>query len=238
MTEHEQCIRILRAKNESPIHLDPSRTALIVVDMQRYFTQSSFPFIELFERLSPGSCSGYLRRVREVVIPNIQRLLSCFRETGSPIFFTAMGSDKGDGSDVPFWMSSQDDVGLATLGSRIIPPVGDVSWEIDEALRPGPGEPVLNKRSAGTFATANLEQRLRDRSVESVVVTGLATDVCVSTTAREAADRNFKVVVVSDACTTFSEQLHHANLETLHVFGWVRTANEVIEVARGAVRAV
>jgi hypothetical protein len=64
MTEHEQFIGILRAKNESPIHLEPSRTALIVVDMQRFFTQSSFPFIELFERLSPGSCSGYLRRVR------------------------------------------------------------------------------------------------------------------------------------------------------------------------------
>jgi biuret amidohydrolase len=238
MIEHEQVLEILKAKNESSLHLDPPRTALIIVDMQRYFTQPSFPFTEVFEKLSPGVCSGYLARVREVVIPNIQRLLSCFRDTGSPIFFTAVGSDKRDGSDLPFWMSSQDDVGLATLGSRIIPPVGDVSWEIDESLRPGPGEPVLNKRSAGTFATANLEQRLRDRSVESVVVTGVATDVCVSTTAREAADRNFKVVVVSDACTTFSEQLHHANLETLHVFGWVRTANEVIEVARGAVRAV
>jgi nicotinamidase-related amidase len=86
MTEHEQFIGILRAKNESPIHLEPSRTALIVVDMQRFFTQSSFPFIELFERLSPGSCSGYLRRVREVVIPNIQRLLSCFRDWLAQIF--------------------------------------------------------------------------------------------------------------------------------------------------------
>jgi hypothetical protein len=60
---------------------------------------------------------------------------------------------------------------------------------------------------------------------------------CVITTAPEAADRNFKVVV-SDACTTLSEQLHHANLETLHIFGLVRTAKEVSEATRAAVHAV
>jgi nicotinamidase-related amidase len=88
MTEHEQCIGFLRAKNESPIELDPSRTALIIVDMQRYFTQRLFPFTDVFEKISPGVCSGYLRRVREVVIPSIQRLLAHFREHGSSIVFT------------------------------------------------------------------------------------------------------------------------------------------------------
>jgi nicotinamidase-related amidase len=128
-------------------------------------------------------------------------------------------------------------LGLATLGSRIWPPVDDPSWEIDEALKPRPGELVLNKLSAGTFTTTGLEQRLRHQGVESVVVSGVATDVCVSTTAREAADRGFKTVVVSDACTTLSAQLHQANLETLHVFGWVQTAEEVIALVRGALRA-
>jgi len=234
MTEHEQCIGILRAKNESPIELDPSRTALIIVDMQRYFTQPSFPFTEVFEKISPGVCSGYLRRIREIVIPSIQRLLAHFRERGSPIVFTAIGSGAKDGDDLPCWLRSFDDVGLSTLGSRLWPPIGDASWEIDEALQPRPDEIVLNKLSAGTFATTDLEQRLRDRGIGYVVVTGVATDVCVSTTAREAADRNFKVVIVSDACTTFSEQLHQANIETLHVFGWVRRTEDLIGVARKA----
>ncbi len=234
MTEHEQCIGILRAKNESPIDLDPSRTALIIVDMQRYFTQPSFPFTEVFEKISPGICSGYLGRIREIVIPSIQRLLAHFRERGSPIVFTAIGSGAKDGNDLPCWLRSFDDVGLSTLGSRLWPPTGDASWEIDEALEPRPDEIVLNKLSAGTFATTDLERRLRDRGIESVVVTGVATDVCVSTTAREAADRNFKVVIVSDACTTFSEQLHQANIETLHVFGWIRRTQDLIGVARKA----
>ena len=234
MTEHEQCIGILRAKNESPIELDPSRTALIIVDMQRYFTQPSFPFTDVFEKISPGVCSGYLRRIREIVIPSIQRLLAHFRERGSPIVFTAIGSGAKDGNDLPCWLRSFDDIGLSTLGSRLWPPIGDASWEIDEALEPRPEEIVLNKLSAGTFATTDLERRLRDRGIEYVVVTGVATDVCVSTTAREAADRNFKVVIVSDACTTFSEQLHQANIETLHVFGWIRRTEDLIGVARKA----
>src|SRR5262245_16684591 len=237
MNEHEQMVGILQAKNKTPIQLDPSRTALIVVDMQRYFTQPSFPFTEVFDKLSPGAAAGYLTRVREVVIPSIQQLLVCFRATRSPIVFTAVGSETGQGNDLPYWLQALDELGLATLGSRIWPPVDDPSWAIDEALKPRLGELVLNKLSAGTFTTTGLEQRLRHQGVETVVVTGVATDVCVSTTAREAADRGFKTVVVSDACTTLSEQLHQANLETLHVFGWVRTAEEIITFVRGALRA-
>ena len=116
--------------------------------------------------------------------------------------------------------------------------MGDPSWQIDPALEPRAGEIVVNKLSAGTFATTDLAEQLRSRGIDRVVVTGVVTDVCVSTTAREAADRNFTVVVVSDACTTFSEKLHQANLETLHVFGWVRGTDEVIRMTQKAHAAV
>ena len=237
MSEHEQILGILQAKNANPIELDPSRTALIVVDMQRYFTQAAFPFTDVFNKLSPGAASGYLTRVRETVIPSIQRLLTCFREAGSLVIFTAVGSEERNGNDLPCWLRAFDDLGLATLGSRIWPPIDDPSWQIDEALAPRDGELILNKLSAGTFTTTGLEQRLRHQGIETVVVTGVATDVCVSTTAREAADRGFKTIVVSDACTTLSEQLHQANLETLHIFGWVRTTQEVINTSQKTRRA-
>ncbi|HET7599624.1 MAG TPA: isochorismatase family protein, partial [Gemmatimonadales bacterium] len=67
------------------------------------------------------------------------------------------------------------------------------------------------------------------QGVESVVVSGVSSDVCVATTAREAADRGFKTVVVSDACTTLSDAMHRASLETFNIaFGWVRSADEVV----------
>ena len=238
MGEHEQWVEILKAGGAAPSPLDPQRTALVVVDMQRYFTEPSFPLTDAIEKLSPGLSTGYLNRVRETVIPGIQRLLACFRELGGPVFFTAVGSETGDGADLPPWLRTFDALGVETLGVRVFPPVDDPSWQIDLALAPRPGEPVLNKLSAGTFATTDLERQLRGRGVEYVVVTGVCTDVCVSTTAREAADRKFKAVVVSDACTTLSEQLHNANLETLHVFGAVRTTSEVLDAMRAASTAV
>jgi len=238
MSEHEQVIGVLTTKNAAPLELDPARTALIIVDMQRYFTQPSFPFTDFFERMSPGVCAGYLKRVRENVIPNIRRLLDHFRKSGSLVVFTAVGANAPDGSDLACWARALDEAGLTLLGTRIHPQVGDPSWQIDPALEPGKEEIVINKLSAGTFATTELAELLRRRGVDRVVITGVLTDVCVSTTAREAADRNFKVVVVSDACTTFSERLHQANLETLHVFGWVRQTDEVIRMTQKAHAAV
>jgi biuret amidohydrolase len=238
MDEHEQVIGIVRMKNQTPIVLDPSRTALLVVDMQRYFTQPAFPFTQVFERLSPGSSIGYLKRVRETVIPCIQKLLSCFRSLGSPVAFTSVGTEAGDGRELPCWLRAFDELGLATLGHRVWPPVGDPSWEIDELLKPLTGEVVLNKLSAGTFATTGLEQRLRHQGVESVVVSGVSSDVCVATTAREAADRGFRTIMVSDGCTTFSEQMHQASLDTFNIaFGWVRSADEIVALLRRTSRA-
>jgi nicotinamidase-related amidase len=234
MSEHELVTGMLSAKNAAPLELDPARTALIIVDMQRYFTQPSFPFTDVFEKMSPGVCSGYLRRVRDNVIPSIRRLLDHFRNNGSLVVFTAVGTETRDGSDLAVWARGLDEAGLNLLGTRIHPPVGDPSWQIDPALEPVKGEILVNKLSAGTFATTNLAEQLRSRGIDRVVITGVVTDVCVSTTAREAADRNFKVVVVSDACTTFSERLHQANLETLHVFGWVRSTDDVIRMTQTA----
>jgi nicotinamidase-related amidase len=238
MNEHDQIIAIITGKNQSPISLESERTALVVVDMQRCFTQPSFPFTEIFEKLSPGSSAGFLKRTREIVLPSVQRLLRVFRATKSPVVFTAVGTEAGDGRELPPWLRAFDEVGLSTLGKRVWPVVGDPGWEVDEALEPMPGEIVLNKHSAGTFATTNLEQLLRQRQIESVIVTGLSSGVCVATTARESADRGFKTIMVSDACTTLSETMYRASLEAFNIaFGWVRTADEVIALLEKAPRA-
>jgi biuret amidohydrolase len=233
MNEHKQVSAIIRAKNEMPVMLDPEKAALIVVDMQRYFTRPAYPFTEIFERFEPGITSGYLQRVREIVIPAIQKLLECFRGLGSSVIFTAVGTETRDGRDLPCWLRAFDEQGLAMLGSRIWPAVSDPSWQIDESVTPLASELILNKVSAGTFATTGLEQILRDMNVETVFVAGVSSDVCVSTTAREAADRNFQTIVVSDACTTLSHEMHEAALQNFNIaFGWIRTADEAIAILK------
>ncbi len=232
MKEHKELVGILRAGDSTPVDYGIGDTALIIVDMQNCFTQPNLPLTDLFEKLSPGLGSGYLGRVREIVIPKIQQLLECFRGQGEPIFFTAIGTESEESEeseDLPPWLRAFDELGVATLGCRIWPPVGDPGWQVDAELAPRRTEPVINKKSAGTFCTTDLEKRLRAQQIDSLIVTGVATDGCVSSTAREAADRGFKVTIAGDACTTMSEQLHHASLDSQRYFGPVRTTSEILD---------
>jgi nicotinamidase-related amidase len=136
MNEHQQISEIIQAKNKGPVALDPRRAALLVVDMQRYFTEPRFLFTQLFEKLSPGATTGYHERVRQRVIPSIRKLLGRFRSAGAAIVFTAVGTETGDGRELPCWLRAFDDLGVNMLGERVWPPVNNPSWQIDPALTP------------------------------------------------------------------------------------------------------
>jgi len=113
----------------------------------------------------------------------------------------------------------------------MFPTVDDPSWQIDDSLAPLPGELVLNKTSSGTLNSTMLDQTLRNMGIESLVISGVTTDVCVETTARDAADRGFQVLIVEDACTAFSPDLHRAALQAFSLaFGRVRKTEEVVKL--------
>lgn len=235
MTEHDQVLEIIRLKDQSPIVLDPEKTALLVIDVQRYFVQPQYPFARVFEKLVPGATAGYFARVNSMVVPNIQRLQECFRARRLPIIYTGTGSCMGDGRDLPQWLKDFDHLGLALLGQRIWPPVNDPSWQIEDRVAPLPGELVLNKTSSGPLNSTKLDQTLHNLGVTSLIVTGLTTEVCVTQTARETADRGFHVVIVEDACTAFSEEMHRATLEVFRLaFGRVRKTEDVMRLVSAA----
>ena len=75
----------LTGKLDTP--LDSARTALLVIDMQRYFVHPEYPLGQLLHQLSPEGTAAYFTRVRDVVIPNIQRLQSAFRAVGASIYY-------------------------------------------------------------------------------------------------------------------------------------------------------
>jgi nicotinamidase-related amidase len=117
---------------------------------------------------------------------------------------------------------------------------GQPGNEIKDIVKPLEGEPVIVKNVHSAFIGTDLKRRLDSLQIKAVVITGIQTDKCVSTTARMAGDYQFKVYVVSDATATFdaktpsgkkipSEVIHEANLATLHnEFATVMTANEVL----------
>jgi len=249
MTEHEKIEEMIRQKEQAPIALDRARTALVIVDVQRFFTRADSEFAQVFQKLAPGVLDGYFRRVKSVVLPRIQELQRCFRSLHLPVIFCIFGSYAEGGEDLPGWLKDFDKLGLELLGRRPNPVVNGGSWQIDEAIAPLPGEIVINKTSSGALSSTNLDQTLHNMGVTSLALCGLTTAVCVGLTARQTADRGFRVVMVSDACTEMSEEMHEASLLSFsHVFGQVRSteqltrflasanpASAAVETASGAV---
>lgn len=232
MNEHDAVREIIRMKDaNTPLVIDPARTGLLVTDVQRYFVHPGHTFGQVLETLAPGVTAGYFARVHGTVLPNVQRLQARCRARGVPVFYTAAGTRVGDGSDLPGWMRGFDQLGLALLGSRVWPAVSDPSWQVDDAVSPLPNEVVLEKPSSGPLASTRLDQMLRNMGIDSLIVAGLTTDVCVVQAAREIADRGFQVVVVEDACTALSEQMHQAALLAFSLtFGRVRSTEQMLDL--------
>ncbi len=235
MTDHEKVLEIIRLKDQAPINIDPTKSALLIVDVQRYFARPDYPFGQTFERLVPGATTGYFERVESIVLPNIQRLQEVFRSGGLPVIFCGAGSYLEDGSDLPQWLSDFNQLSRMLLGQSSIPTINDPSWQIDESISPLPGEIVLNKTSSGPLNSTKLDQMLHNMGINSLIVCGLTTAVCVTQTARELADRGFRVIVPEDACTEMSEEMHRAALETFSLtFGRIRGTNSLVELFTNA----
>ena len=228
MTDHEKVLEIIRLKDQAPMEVDPQKTALLIIDVQRYFVSPDYPFMQLLEKLVPGASAEYRKRVSTEVLPSIQRLQKLFRTLKLPIIYTGTGTSTGDGRDLAGWLRDFDVLAQHLLGKRVWPSVEDPSWQIDDGVAPAAGELTFKKTTADPMASTTLDRTLRDMNVENVVVTGLTTDVCVSATARGAADRGYRTIVVEDACTTLSEELHRASLQIISLaFGKVQTAEQV-----------
>ena len=230
MTEHEKIQEIIRQKEQAPVALDPRRTALIIVDVQRFFTRPDSEFAHVFQKLTPGAIDGYFQRVSSGVLPKIQALQRCFRSLSLPVIFCVFGSYAQDGKDLPCWLKDFDKLGVQLLGRRPNPVVNGSSWQVEDSVAPAPGELIINKTSSGALSSTNLDQTLHNMGITSLALCGLTTAVCVGLTARQTADRGFRVVMVSDACTELSQEMHEAALLSFsHVFGQVRSAQELIQ---------
>ena len=146
MNAHQEWVEFLSAKEAAPIELMPERSALLIVDMQRYFVEPGNSFTDVLEKLVPNVYAGYLDRVHNHVIPKIQQLLTAFREAGAPVIYITVGTESGDGTDLPCWLGSLDTLGMETIGEPVCSPVDVPRWQITDAIAPQKDEIILNKR--------------------------------------------------------------------------------------------
>ena len=100
MSDHDKIEQMVRLKDQAPLNIDPFKSALLVIDVQRYFARPDYPFGQTIDKLVPGATVGYFERVKTTVLPNIKRLQDAFRAQDLPVIFVGVGTNL-EGRDLP-----------------------------------------------------------------------------------------------------------------------------------------
>ncbi len=207
---------------------DPRSTALLLIDMQRDF-------------LEPGGFGEALGNDVSMLASAqsaCETLLALARDAGLAIMHTREGH-LPDLSDVPATKQARcapgRRIGDAGPMGRILVR-GEPGHDIVPALAPRPGEFVIDKSGKGAFYRTSLADLLAERSIASLIVAGVTTEVCVHTTVREANDRGFDCLVIGDACGSYFAEFHEVGLRMIAaqggIFGKVATLDALV-TARG-----
>jgi nicotinamidase-related amidase len=201
----------------TPLSVDFDKAALLIIDMQRDF-------------LEPGGFGAALgndvSRLQAAVRP-CREVLSAARRTGMLVIHTREGH-RPDLSDAPRHKVERGDpasrIGAPGPMGRILIR-GEPGHDIIPELYPLPSEPVIDKPGKGAFYQTDLELMLHNRGIDTLLVCGVTTEVCVHTTVREANDRGFRCIVLADCCASYFPEFHDMGLAMIKaqggIFGWV-----------------
>ena len=209
----------------SPFAFVEGRTALVLIDMQRDF-------------LLPGgfgeSLGNDVSQLQKAV-PPLVALLAAAREAGILVIHTREGH-LPDLSDCPpaklnRGAPSQRIGDPGAFGRILIR--GEYGHDIVDELTPAPGEVVIDKPGKGAFYATDLQDVLTQAGITQLLMTGVTTEVCVHTTTREANDRGYECLVVSDCVGSYFPEFQRVGLEMVKaqggIFGWVADSTAVIE---------
>jgi nicotinamidase-related amidase len=208
-----------------PIAVDWGTTALVIIDMQRDF-------------MEPGGFGETLgndvSQLASAVAP-IAAVLKAARETGMMVVHTREGH-LPDLSDAPLAKIERGAPSLrigdpGPMGRILIR--GEAGHDIIPALYPVEGEIVIDKPGKGAFYATTLGADLKARDIDTLLVCGVTTEVCVNTTVREANDRGYRCIVISDGCASYFPEFHEMGLKMIKaqggIFGWVASSAAILE---------
>ncbi len=192
------------AEEPADIHLDPKTTALLVIDVQSISLEDQ-DTAEETARWQP-----FYQRMRDIVIPNNARMIAECRARGVEVIFARIACHKDDGRDRSL---SQKKPGF----NYLLLPKDSADSQVVPELEPQGDEIVVMKTTDSALTGTNLRMLLHNMGIEDVVVTGIFTDQCVSSSVRSLVDESFDVIVVEDCCAAATMELHHHELEIINM---------------------
>jgi nicotinamidase-related amidase len=205
------------------LKFNPETTAVVIIDMQRDFVLPG----------GFGEKLGNDTRLLLAAVEPTQRVLAKAREKGMFIVHTREGH-RPDLSDCPPAKLNRGGkifIGEDSPMGRILVR-GEKGHDIIHQLYPKEGEPIIDKPGKGSFHATDLHQILLDRGIKTLVVCGVTTEVCVHTTVREANDRGYECVVLSDCVASYFPEFQRIGLEMIKaqggIFGWVSNADNFV----------
>lgn len=193
--------------NTHQMEFTKNKSALLVIDMQKFFLDPNSPTF---------TCGGL------AIIPTIKQLISAFRQANRPVIYTRHihHQDHIDAGIMGWWWE-----GMCLEGSP--------ESEIQNEIAPLPNEKVILKHRYSAFYNTDLETILRCLKVEDLVISGIMTNMCCESTARDAYYRDYKIFFLADATGSINEEMHLASLLNLAFgFAFVTTAKSIIQQLR------
>ncbi len=192
------------AEEPDDIHLDPATTALLVIDIQN-------TYIEPKETPEENALwQPFFDRMNDTVIPNTKKLIDDCRAKGVEIIYARIACHKTDGRDRSL---SQKKPGF----NYLLLPKDEHDGQVVPELAPDPDDIVIIKTTDSALTGTNLRLILRNMEIKDVIVTGIFTDQCVSSTVRSLADESFGVIVVDECCAAATMELHEAELKIINM---------------------
>ncbi len=190
--------------NQQKMKLKCNKAALLVIDMQQFF----------LDKNSPAFISNGL-----VILPLLKRLISAFRKASRPVIFTrhVHHPERLDAGIMEWWW---EDMCFE----------GTPESEVHHEITPRSNEKVVLKHRYSAFYNTDLETVLRCLKIEDLVISGVMTNMCCESTARDAYFRDYRVFFPADGTGTINEEMHLASLLNLaYGFAFITTVDKIIK---------
>ncbi len=199
-----------------------ANTALLVIDMQYMDAHPDYGLGARAKGLGFSEFMDYYwRRVSELVVPNIQRLLGAARKAGLEVVHTRVAAQCRDGRDSS---RRQKAFGLTT-------PRDTIDAEFLPEVAPEGDELVVDKSTSSIFNSTNIDRLLRNMGIENLIITGVSTNGCVESSTRSAAEHDYGTIIVEDATATYAPELQEYSIISMsYKDAVIKSTEEVVRL--------